>query len=431
MSSAEHARQEALGRVFRRGFAATFVFDIASRLISAATVVVLIRGLSVADYAFLTLFWAMAQFAGNAASGGVRMRYLREQAERFSRGSAADTQAFVNALLIGVVLVAAFGAVLLPFGPLLDVEATLGERFRLVAYATVGAAGLSASELVIYHYQAQKRFLAAGWINLIRASALLVAGAIVAVATEVHTDGVAAWLVGAMLLTGVGAVVHVVPRDAFRRQRSGLRLNGEEAWLTIYYLGSAGLAYIGILIAGTLLGVHDVASLGAAQRYFALVLGVLPALVAVMRVRTAQVDVVESVEKQKQLLVTWIRRTSLPIAAGLSVLAVLAPIVIPVIDNGLYPDSIPTFQVLLGSAFASYVGLPAASILMSQRRYTVLAALVCAALAFVAFGTVLIAPTFGVVGVAVVSTCTYVLLTGVAIVVVLRTPSEYPPEAAR
>src|SRR3954453_21902320 len=99
-----------LRQSFRRGFATTFAVDLVTKALGAAAVVVLIRGLSVSSYAYTTLFLTLAQFAGSAAGGGVRIRYLREEAERLSRGTRAEREdAFLSSLLKGTVLIIAIG----------------------------------------------------------------------------------------------------------------------------------------------------------------------------------------------------------------------------------------------------------------------------------------------------------------------------------
>src|SRR5919108_1926439 len=92
-----------LDRLFRRGFAATFALDLVTKALAAATVVALIRGLSVSSYAYTTLFLTFSQLSGAAAAGGVRTLYLREEAERVSRaGKAAAGAAFVDSLIKGI-----------------------------------------------------------------------------------------------------------------------------------------------------------------------------------------------------------------------------------------------------------------------------------------------------------------------------------------
>src|SRR5438093_1252891 len=174
-----------LSQSFRRGFAATFTLDLVTKALGAVTVVVLIRGLSVSSYAYTTLFLTLAQFAGSAAGGGVRTRYLREEAERLSRGGAGDRdEAFLNSLLKGTVLILGIGVGAFP----LVWSVSLGSEFlgaaSLVAYATAFAIGFSAAELAIARYQARRRFVAAGSVAIARAAALLGASVMILVTRD-------------------------------------------------------------------------------------------------------------------------------------------------------------------------------------------------------------------------------------------------------
>jgi O-antigen/teichoic acid export membrane protein len=162
------------------------------------------------------------------------------------------------------------------------------------------------------------------------------------------------------------------------------------------------------MVAGGLLDKDDVASLGAALRYVAIVLAAVPALGAVLRVRTSQADLVDSPASQRAMVVNWVRKTALPAGLLVGGAMLLAPYVIPLIDSGRYPASIEVFQILLLTAFAAYVLAPAANMLMAQRKYTSLAAIFIVALVANLAGDIAVARTFGVVGIAVVSTCVYV-----------------------
>ena len=149
----------------------------------------------------------------------------------------------------------------------------------------------------------------------------------------------------------------------------------ESAWLTIYYLASAGFAYADIFIVAGFLDDDAVASYGAALRYIAIILGPLPALLAVMRVRTSQSDIVDSAEAQAGLLGDWIKRTILPVSLAIGVAAAAAPFVIPLVDGGRYPDSVPIFEFMLLPALINYATLPGGNLLMTQKRYPLLAGL--------------------------------------------------------
>jgi O-antigen/teichoic acid export membrane protein len=416
-----------LARAFRRGFATTFAADVAGNVLAAVTVLVLIRGLPVSTYAYTTLLLTFAQFAGSAAGGGVRLRYLREEAERFSRwgGTAPDPGgAFASSLVKSTVLVAVVGACALPVAVATGIGTTAGGAPLLVLSAAAFAAGFSAAELAIVHHQARRRFLAAGRVRLVRSAALLAAAALAVLSSD-DVVVVSAWLVGSMALVGVVTAVPLL-RPALARggRRLRLALGGEERWLSLYYLTSAGFAYVDVMVAGALLGEEDVASLGASVRYLAVVMAAMPALGAVLRVRTAQVDVVDSPTAQRAMVVAWLRRAVLPTAAVVGAAILLAPVLVPEVDGGRYPGSIAPLQILLLTAASAYVTAPAVNVLMSQRRYALLAGIFGAGLAVNLAGDVAVAPEYGITGIAVVSAACYVAVDAVATALSLRTSTE-------
>ena len=395
---------------FRRGFAATFAFDLVSSALAAVTVVVFIRGLSVAGYAYTTLFLTFAQFAGTAASGGVRTRYLREQAERFSRvGGDGPRRAFIESLVKGTLLVVVLGLCGAPIAAAAGIDAGGAGGITFVFAGTGFAVGIAALELTVAHYQAIRRFFAAGVFRVIRAAVLL-AAAFAITQTSGSVASISAWLVGSMVAVGLFGAVRVLGNTASTplRHLHLARFDREEVWLTLYYVASAGFAYVDVMVAGALLHKKEVATLGASLRYLAVVLAAIPALGAILRVRTSQVDLVDSLANQRAMVISWFRRATVPAALLVAVGIVLAPTVIPVIDGGRYPESIRTLQVFLITALSAYLFAPVANILMAQRRYLMLAAIYGAALAVNLVGDIAVARPFGVVGIAIVSTAVYV-----------------------
>jgi O-antigen/teichoic acid export membrane protein len=103
------------------------------------------------------------------------------------------------------------------------------------------------------------------------------------------------------------------------------------------------------------------------------------------------------------MLVRWMKRGALPTAAVVGTMAALAPFVIPLIDDGRYPDSVTIFQLLMIDAFFVYVTMPAPNLLMAQKRYQLLAILYSAFLVVQVAVTVVVGTTWGVIGIAVVA----------------------------
>jgi O-antigen/teichoic acid export membrane protein len=413
--------------IFRRGFMSTFTLDVLGRGLSALATIVFIRALDVSSFAYLVLFLNIGQFAGSALTGGIRMRYMRTEAERVSRGHEGET-GFALAMLTSLLVVVAVGAVALLGVTLVDSGGSQAERWLFVALTVAYTAGNAAVEMGIFHYQAHLRFVRAGVVGIARSVAIIVV-AIVAAFGITESGPVTAALVTATVFV-VAAVVcgplvvrtlSVPSLDHFRGE-----FGRESAWLTVYYLGSAGFAYADIFIVAGFLDDAAVSSYGAALRYIAIVLGPMPALIAVMRVRTSQRDLVDSSHAQADLLGSWMRRSLVPVTLVIGAAALVAPFAIPLLDGGRYPDSIPIFQVMLLPALVNYLTVPGPNLLMTQKRYRLLAGIYAVALVVQLIAAGGIATVAGVVSVAAVASTVGAIEAGIVAYLASRLARRNP-----
>ncbi|HEX2071124.1 MAG TPA: hypothetical protein VHF90_05700 [Thermoleophilaceae bacterium] len=386
---------------FRRGFASTLGLDVISRGLSAVATVLFIRSLDVEDFALVVLFLNVGQFAGGALTGGVRMRYMRTEAERVSRGDPKPTSfalawAASLALVLGATtLFMALLGLLGPDGPGPGWPAFVG----LTAVFTAGHASI---ELAMYHHQANLGFVRAGLVGISRSAAILAVAT--AAALGAIDSGTAIIACAALAVLGAAAVACVPLAWRTLRSHSVATIRGdlgrESGWLTVYYLLSAGFSYASIFTVAALLDDEAVASFGAALRYIAIVLGPTPALLAILRVRTSQQDIVDSAEAQTRMLLSWIRRAIVPVVGVLGLAIAAGPLLIPIVDDGRYPDSVPIFQLLLVGAMFAYITMPGSNLLMSQRRFRLLAGFYAIALVIQLAALGLAAELAGVVAVA-------------------------------
>jgi O-antigen/teichoic acid export membrane protein len=428
---------------FRRGFAATLGLDVLARALGAVTLVVLVRGLPVAGFAQYALLLAFVGVAGGAAGGGVRMRYVRLTAERDSRGLPDSARpSFSGALATTLALMLALAAIALLATEAVALAGTSPYGRVLVLTAGAYAVGAAASELAIAHWQALRRFALAGCVSVLRAVTVL-AVAVLVVETPLgrSSDSTLLAFAAGMLAFGLAASVPMIRADVAARRFTvrALWVGREERWLTAYYVAGAGFAYVDILVAGALLSDTQIATLGATLRYVSLALGAFPALNAILKVRTSQVDVVDSLAVQRDMLIGWLRRAALPSAAVLLAGVALGPSVIALIDGGRYPGSRVAFQVFLAMVVATYMTAPAVNMLITQLRSAWLAKAVTIALVVNLAGDLLVARPFGVTGIAVVSSAVYVLVDAATVVAALRgaprtaaaSATAHPPKESR
>lgn len=412
---------------FRRGFASTFALNVFARGLSAIATVLLVRSLSVENFAYVVLFLNVGQFAGSALTGGMRMRYMRVEAERVSRGSSEQT-GFALAWGASMALVLGVAAFFLVGLNLVQPAPAGHSEIDFVVLAAAFTAGHASIELAIYHYQAHLKFIRAGLIDVARGGAILGAALVAHLGIVESGPKVAACTAGAVLVV---ALIPCIPLALATLRARPLRaiagdFGRESGWLTLYFLSSAGFAYATIFIIALGLDDEAVASYGAALRYMSIIFGPFPALMAVLRVRSSQQDIVDSTKLQLSMLARWIKRAGPVVALVLGLAAVAAPLVLPVIDAGRYPETVAIFQIMLISAFFEYTMMPGPSLLLSQRRYQLLAGAYTVALGVQLLVVGLVASIEGVIVVAAASTAvrslSWVMITFLA----TRVPAHEP-----
>jgi O-antigen/teichoic acid export membrane protein len=410
---------------FRRGFVATMSFDALSRICGAGSAVILLRSLRVPDYAYVVVFLAVAQTFSGASTGGIRLGYLRREAERVSRGL-ETTSLFLPVLALGslflLVLCAGGWSVSQMFG----IGPNLETRAAFWSCVFMYGLGQATTDLVINRHEAQLAFRRAGQVNLARSAVLLASSLVIAVTGA--WSGLAASLLLAASLAGFSLIAaYIVLRlelvGGIGRfpLRDGL---AGSPWLTVYSFASAAYSNADVLVVAALLTKFDTATFGVAQRYYSIVLGAVPALIAVFRVRTSQVDLVDSFAAQRKMVLDWMRRLAPVMTVAALAAATAAPFLLPLIDRGRYPQSIIVFQILLVYAVAVYLILPAPSILMTRRRYALLASLTVATLVVNVAGDILAASAWGVIGVAICASVVNVIGSVITTVAALRPPER-------
>jgi O-antigen/teichoic acid export membrane protein len=416
------------GGRFRRGFVATLSFDAVARISSALATVILIRALSVNAFAYVVLFLAVSQTLSTASTGGIKMRYLRSEAEAVARGATSVTSLTVPGGL-ALAAIAALSALGFAVEQLCGIGSGSGGRGVFWLCVLAYAAGQSLTDLLIYRAQARLSFATAGRINAARGAVFLIISLVIGVSGGYTGPAAALLLSLSLVVLGLALTFPHLSPDP-RRPTMSKRLRealADTHWLSLYYVASAAYANADIFVVALVLSRLDTATLGAAERYYAIALGAVPALMSVFRVRTAQADVIDSHAVQSSLLTNWMRRVA-PLAAVISLAAALvAPWALPVINGGRYPECVVVFEVLLVYAFAVYTILPAPSLLMAQHQYRLLALIATATVVANILCDVAGALLFGVVGIAVSASLVNVVSSIVTVRYALRGHPTHQP----
>ena len=238
---------------FKRGFASTFTLDVLGRAMSAVTLVLLLRALSVEGFAFVILLLSIGQFMGSAATGGLRMRYVRTQAERVSR-ELDEPSSFYLTLRGGVILIVVAAALGFLGATLIDVG-TSRERAVMALIATTYTLGHASVELSAVHYQAHVAFVRAGVLTSLRSFVQLVPA--IAATMGLLTTGPAvgtAFAIGVCCLgLATAGPLAWSTRKSVADREGRFGFGRESATLTLFSIASAGRPYINIFLVAALL----------------------------------------------------------------------------------------------------------------------------------------------------------------------------------
>ena len=164
----------------------------------------------------------------------------------------------------------------------------------------------------------------------------------------------------------------------------------------LYVLVMAGLSQIDIILLKLWSNESQIATFGSAFRYYSLVVAILAGVNSVLLPHLPSITNADDMRR-------IIGNASKVLIAGIplvGICAALAPWLLPLVDKGKFPDSIPTFQILCISASISLALSPYANILFVRKKFrlllvTVVLGLICN----LVLNSILI-PSYGAIGAA-------------------------------
>ena len=367
-----------------------FACDVLAKLMLAVVILALIRVMSPTEYAAYTLMASLsAIFSQTLATAFNRIYIIGHGSGRLDIGPKGSFLAVQLAVVSSLTLAAALAA---------------SRKAGLAAAAGLLAAGWVLSDFLKTDYQNAKHFARFSVVELARSALILIAllawlavsrGAI-ASAQALGLQGAALALIAIPLLLRRGlfaglthfrnglAVVRAIATSRYRL------LLAYFAVLTV--LSQADVWMVKLLGSDAMLAAY-----GSAFRYYSLLLLSLGA------VHTVLLPTLRDIATRTEAARIFARHWRLVLIFTPCVLGglALAPRIIPLLDNGKYPESIPVFQVLAASSILSFALSPHVNLIMRNECFTFLFVTTLAATASaVAFHLFLI-PRFGAVGAAV------------------------------
>lgn len=369
-------------------FVQVLSFDVLAKAVLGLVAVALIRFMPTDQFAAYTLALSVATLAAQVLAGGFNRIYIVGY-ERL--GLADRTEPFLG---LQLALVALAGILGLP---------AAGAFEGLYPAVVALAAAIVLSEFSKTYFQRELRFgrYSAIEIGRVSAQAAAIIGLIAVYGGAVKASAVlwiqAAALAGAFLVA-LGARLAWRRVSALRTWGSLLRgaAAGPYAYLFAYFGVLAVFSQIDVVLLKLLSDERTLASYGSALRYYALLSLALGAVHAVLLPSIQRAETREALDslyaQHLRLLVVFI--------PGVALAALAAGWLLPWIDLGRYPDSVPAFRILAVSAVLSFAFSPHVNLLMKHERFRFLFVLIVIALAVHVLLCLLLIPRFGAPGAA-------------------------------
>lgn len=407
-------------RFIPKDFSVVTVFNIAAKVLQLVVTVVLVRVLTVGDYASYTVFLTMSSTVLGVAGQSISLAYVRYSTECLSRDSSYRDGLIVashgfNFLCFAFMLACSY--------PLAQV---MGTEFLIVVAAVVYGFLLGMVQLNIAFFQSREMYGRSGVVENVKQIALLglIAVAIVFCSGSLGSilfsycfSGVACFAVSAAMIYRV--ITHGDASVSFD-VTAGKEFLIVSIWLILYSVATQLYSQVNITMLACLSSQQDVAEFGVASRYFSMVLFLLPSIKTVLRVRMSKAEIVDSTAKQRSFATAWFKRTAVPFALAVAVCCVVSQFVFPLLNGPEYDAAIPMFQILCINAFSAYLFAPASALIMSLNRYGLQFAIAVVSLAINLGGNCLLIPLCGGVGASVATTVSQVFLNIAMTVVVFR-----------
>lgn len=410
-----------------KDFSTVWVLSMASKALQLVVTVLLVRMLTVEDYASYTVFFATSSTILGVAGQSIALAYVRYNTEKLSEsnGSHRDSLIVFSQLFnLGCLVLLLLGTY--PLAELMDTTAPL-----ILASIVYGFL-LGAVQLNIAFFQSRERYAKSGVIDNAKQIVLLGALAVVIVMGGRSLGSVVAAYCASGLICAAYSYVQIVRTVGQEKGSVALSFDRGEArqflavsiWLILYGVTTQLFSQTNVIMLSVLGTRYDVAEFGVASKYYSVILILLPSIKTVLRVRMSKAEMTHSTTRQRAFALRWFRRTAALFAVAVAVCIVGAQFVFPVLNGSQYNDAILTFQILCVSAYFAYLLAPSSALIMSLNRYRLQFRISVFALGVNLAGNWLLIPVFGSSGAAIATTVSQLVLNVLMTVVVFRVANE-------
>lgn len=357
-----------VNKYLNNDYSIVFIFDVIAKLLTAVTTIMIIRLLTVTEYANYTVFLSVSSLIFSIVGSGISMAYVRYAAENVSLGYKQSNRLLNECYLFITVVTLSFFA-------LTGLLCTWYNISLLVSFLSVIYGGLlSLNKITQSFFQAENQYKKSGIITNIKNVSFFV---FVLIAYMVTRNSSSLLIIVLMVLSAT--IAFVISLQSISRYNSNntktikfvsfKSLIKEGGLCLVYCFFVALFDQSNILILSIVGDSQDVANFGVASKYYALILMFLSSLLTVLRVKVSDNKYVEDSIERKLFINKWIKKIWW-ISLMICVCCIFAAeALFPLINGVQYDGAIVVFQVLMIGVFVSYTFAPSSALMLTAERY--------------------------------------------------------------
>jgi len=409
--------RKARSSVFIKNVFKVYWGDIVSKIISVAALLLIIRGLSIADYAAYTVFYTILSLMPNIVGSGINTALVRYSAEYFSKENQRPYGLYFLSFLFQIALYILLGVVMYAFGDFIS-NLLFGEKSFLTAYrlGLIGGLGFLIAQSGRSIFQAEERFgvyIKTLWLKQI---SIFIPICLLFLFDFLNFDTSARVMIIINLLVGLFIVFYIFRQINLRRIFIEVKAQlpvikefvASSKWLLVYFVLLAAFQRLDIFMISHFSSTEELANYGVAFRYYAAILLLLGSVHAVLLPMLSKIEM-QDIRKQKRFMVKWLKFT-VWIVIPILIADLFGKRIFLWISGAQYSRAFLIFIVFSIGIWLSLIFSPLVNLLISRKIFKFLVLLGTGTLIFNFVGNYLLIPIWGGVGAAFITVFSHGLL---------------------
>lgn len=361
-------------------YTTVFFFDILGKVIVGLQTIIIIRLLSISDYAKYTNFNEISIIIQNFIGSGLAMTYITKMSVN------PNARFFLYKSFSKYVIVSS--------GIVLCLTNLLSNIYQienaLVVLSIILGCTLSLTKLAQCYYQVKGEYAFSG--KIINYKNILIF--LFLVLTYVALKKVTVFTLCVAVVVSTMVSYFLIYKRLYTESISDFTMNQNiigaydvlksSFWLLGYLFFANSFNTICLFIANKFGTPNDVAAFGVSIKYFSIAMLLLSSIQTVLRVKTCQNTFINDKTYRNNFINNWTRKTLFISSAIALLFGLLSKYVFPILNGDKYPESIVLFQILMVALILGYTFSINTVIMISLGKEKVLfiISLICWLIAF-------------------------------------------------